>query len=31
MFTIENGQYSLDGKPFHIYSDAMHYFRVPRE
>lgn len=31
MFTIENGQFSLNGKPFHIYSGAMHYFRVPRE
>lgn len=31
MFTIENGQFSLDGKPIHIYSGAMHYFRVPRE
>lgn len=31
MLTIQNGQFSIDGKPLSIYSGAMHYFRVPRE
>ncbi len=31
MLTIENGQFFIEGKPFQIYSGAMHYFRVPRE
>ncbi len=31
MLTIQNGQFAIDGKPFAIYSGAMHYFRVPRE
>lgn len=30
MLTIQNGQFSMDGKPFAIYSGAMHYFRIPR-
>ena len=31
MLTIEKGQFCMDGKPFPIYSGAIHYFRVPRE
>lgn len=31
MLTVQNGQFLLDGKPFQIYSGAMHYFRIPRE
>ena len=30
MLTAENKQFFMDGKPFHIYSGAIHYFRVPR-
>ena len=30
MLTIQNGQFCADGKPFSIYSGAMHYFRIPR-
>lgn len=29
--TFQNGQFLLDGKPFRIFSGAMHYFRVPPE
>lgn len=31
MLTIEKEQFCMDGKPFPIYSGAIHYFRVPRE
>lgn len=30
MLTVQNGQFTENGEPFHIYSGAMHYFRVPR-
>ena len=30
-FEIGNGEFLLNGKPFRIYSGAIHYFRVPRE
>jgi beta-galactosidase len=30
-FQIENGDFSLDGKPFQIISGEMHYTRIPRE
>jgi beta-galactosidase len=29
-FTVEHGQFMLDGKPFQIISGEMHYARVPR-
>lgn len=29
--TVNNGNFELDGKPFKIYSGAMHYFRIPSE
>jgi len=29
-FKVENGQFTLDGKPFRIISGEMHYARVPR-
>ncbi|KAJ8302339.1 hypothetical protein KUTeg_021326 [Tegillarca granosa] len=29
--TFQNSQFLLDGKPFRIFSGAMHYFRVPPE
>jgi beta-galactosidase len=29
-FTVEHGQFLLDGKPFQIISGEMHYARVPR-
>ena len=28
MFEIKDGAFTLDGKPFQIYSGAMHYFRI---
>ncbi|WP_415209079.1 glycoside hydrolase family 35 protein [Rudaea sp.] len=28
---VEQGQFLLDGKPFHIVSGEMHYLRIPRE
>lgn len=28
MLTINNGNFEMDGKKFHIYSGAMHYFRI---
>lgn len=31
MLTVQNKQFLMDGKPFQIYSGAMHYFRIPRE
>lgn len=31
MLEIKNGAFVMDGKPFHIYSGAMHYFRIPCE
>ncbi len=31
MLETRNGQFYLNGEPFHIYSGAMHYFRIPRE
>jgi beta-galactosidase len=30
-FTIEQGRFVLDGKPFQVLSGEMHYTRVPRE
>jgi len=30
-FTVVDGQFSLDGKPFQILSGEMHYPRIPRE
>ena len=30
-FSVENGQFLLDGKPFRILSGEMHYARIPRE
>lgn len=30
MFTIRGRDFYLDGAKFHIYSGAMHYFRIPR-
>ena len=30
-FTVNEKDYLLDGKPFHLLSGAMHYFRIPRE
>ena len=29
-FTVANGQFQLDGKPYQILSGEMHYPRVPR-
>ncbi len=29
-FTIQNNEFTLDGKPFQIISGALHYFRIPR-
>lgn len=31
MLEIKNKKFLLDGKPFNIYSGAMHYFRIPHE
>ena len=31
MLEIKNGTFVMDGKPFCIYSGAMHYFRIPCE
>ena len=31
MLEIKDGAFYMDGKPFHIYSGAMHYFRIPSE
>lgn len=31
MLEIKNGSFYMDEKPFHIYSGAMHYFRIPCE
>lgn len=31
MLTVKDRKFFLDGKPFSIYSGAIHYFRVPRE
>lgn len=31
MLKIKNGAFELDGKPFQIYSGAMHYFRIDRK
>lgn len=31
MLEIKDGAFYMDGKPFHIYSGAMHYFRIPCE
>lgn len=28
MLKIENGKFMMNGEPFHIYSGAMHYFRI---
>ena len=30
MFTVSNGQFTLDGKPFRVISGEMHYPRIPR-
>ncbi len=30
-FRVENGSFSLDGRPFQIISGEMHYARIPRE
>ena len=30
LFTIQNNDFTLDGKPFRILSGALHYFRIPR-
>lgn len=30
MLKIQDGQFYMEEKPFHIYSGAMHYFRIPR-
>ena len=30
-FTVGNGQFYLDGKPFRIFSGEMHYPRIPKE
>lgn len=30
-FAVQNGQFTLDGKPFQIISGEMHYTRIPRE
>lgn len=30
MFEIRGRNFYLDGAKFHIYSGAMHYFRIPR-
>ena len=29
-FKAENGQFTLDGKPFQVISGEMHYARIPR-
>jgi beta-galactosidase len=29
-FAVANGQFTLDGKPFHVISGEMHYPRIPR-
>ena len=31
MFEIKNKKFYMDGEEFHIYSGAMHYFRIPEE
>lgn len=31
MLEMKNGEFLMDGKPFRIYSGAMHYFRIPCE
>lgn len=31
MLEIKNKKFYMDGKEFHIYSGAMHYFRIPEE
>ena len=31
MLETKDRKFYLDGKPFHIYSGAMHYFRIPEE
>lgn len=31
MLQIDGRNFLMDGKPFHIYSGAMHYFRIPHE
>ena len=31
MLEMKNGKFYMDGEEFHIYSGAMHYFRIPRE
>ena len=31
MLEMKDRKFYLDGKPFHIYSGAMHYFRIPEE
>lgn len=31
MLEIKNGKLYMDGEEFHIYSGAMHYFRIPEE
>ncbi|HEX2918606.1 MAG TPA: beta-galactosidase, partial [Edaphobacter sp.] len=30
VFTVSNGQFTLDGKPFRVISGEMHYPRIPR-
>lgn len=31
MLEMKNGKFYMDGEEFHIYSGAMHYFRIPQE
>lgn len=31
MLEMQGKKFYMDGKPFHIYSGAMHYFRIPHE
>ena len=31
MLEMKNGKFYMDGEEFHIYSGAMHYFRIPEE
>jgi beta-galactosidase len=30
-FTVDEHNYLMDGKPFHLLSGAMHYFRIPKD
>ena len=31
MLEMKNRKFYMDGEEFHIYSGAMHYFRIPQE